>query len=215
MTSGTPLTPRASLFDGVPGSLAFRWDWRRRERASPRRRTARPRTSASSAITDGRRTSPAASSRAAMRSAVSVTMHPLHGGAHRALGLRLGPPHLGEHVGGHAEGEDVAVAGGGPQRGGLGPGRAVDAAGLPPRPHLLGDVGQERRKQLEQRLQRHPERGLGRLGGRARRRRRGSSPARGSRRRTTRSEPRCARAPGRSRSGRRRRWPRRRGRPAR
>ena len=57
----------------------------------------------------------------------------------------------------------VAVAGR-VRSGADGPGGAVDRAGLPPRPHLLGDVRQERREQLEERLEREAQGRLGRVG---------------------------------------------------
>ena len=147
-------------------------------------------------------------------------------GAHRPLGLALGPADLAEHGGGDGQDRRVGlVAGRGgvvgarglAERVGRGPRRPVDRALLPPRPHLLGDEREERGEQPEQRAQGQARARCGPTPPRRRRRRRtpGSSPARGSRRRTTRRSPRCARWPGRSRSGRRRRWPRRRGRPAR
>ena len=92
----------------------------------------------------------------------------------------------------------VAVARRSASSSAVGPGAAVDRALLPPRPHFLGDERQERREQPQHRstapcaarLMRRRVAGVG-----AR-----SSPARGSRRRTTRRTPRCARARGCSRS---------------
>ena len=80
---------------------------------------------------------------------------------HRAPALGLRSAQLGEHVGGHPEGERVGVGGRRPQWPGVGPGGAMDRAGLPPRPHLFGDVGQERREQLQERVEGETEGGLG------------------------------------------------------
>ena len=79
---------------------------------------------------------------------------------------------------------------------GAGPRRPVDRTLTPPRPHFLGHERHVRREQPQQRVERGRERGACRVGAA---RRRGPSPARGSRRRSSRRTARSSRAPVRSR----------------
>ena len=85
-------------------------------------------------------------------------------GAHRDLGLRLGAADADQRRG-HGVDHRRVGGGRGAEVGGRRPRRAVDRALLPPRPDLLGDVGQERREQPQLDLQRERQGGPGRRGG--------------------------------------------------